>query len=50
MSSTHQELRSAAAISGRAALFADRGISTEPSMRLPPRMTKRSMLFLAPSP
>jgi hypothetical protein len=39
------ELSSAAAICGRAAFFAPQ-IWTEPSMRLPPRMTNRSMLFL----
>ena len=44
-SSSRSELSSAAAICGRAAFFAPR-IWTEPSMRLPPRMTNRSMLFL----
>ena len=43
--SSRSELSSAAAICGRAAFFAPQ-IWTEPSMRLPPRMTNRSMLFL----
>ena len=42
-SSSRSGLSSAAAICGRAAFFAPQ-IWTEPSMRLPPRMTNRSML------
>ena len=44
-SSSGSALSSAAAICGSAAFFAPQ-IWTEPSMRLPPRMTNRSMLFL----
>ena len=47
--SSGSELSSAAAICGSAAFFAPR-TWTEPSMRLPPRMTNRSMLFLFSSP
>ena len=46
VSSRRPEPRRAAAICGRAAFFAPR-TWTEPSMRLPPRMSNRSMLFLS---
>ena len=45
VSSSGSGLSSAAAICGRTAFFAPQ-IWTEPSMRLPPRMTSRSIMFL----
>src|SRR5262245_57400571 len=45
-SSSRSELSSAAAICGKAAFFAPR-TCTEPSMRLPPRTTNRSILVLS---
>ena len=46
VSSRRPEPNRAAAICGRAAFFAPR-TWTEPSMRLPPRMSNRSMLSLS---